>query len=152
MFKFLPLTIALFVAAAFSPPTLRAAETASSEPIPTTVEYYYRVKWGSLKEFEKLYEKNHKPLLDELQKKGFILSMTTEFPFTHMAGGQRWDMRVRITFRDAAAAINDPRWDAEWKSAKERMYKNLEKFEAEEARRFSLVEEHWDVIVADYPG
>lgn len=28
----------------------------------------------------------------------------------------------------------------------------LMKFDAEEARRFELLEDHWDVLIADYPG
>jgi hypothetical protein len=145
--------ICLAIGSALAPfSRTHAEESSSAAAVPTTVEYYYRVKWGSLKEFVELYDRNHKPLLDAMQKSGFVTSMKTEFPFTHLAGGQRWDVRVRITFRDAAAAINDPRWEAAWNSARKSMFKDLKKFEAEESRRFSLVEEHWDVIVSDYPG
>ena len=139
-------------ALAATAPAAQAEEAAAIAAVPTTVEYYYRVKWGSLKEFAALYQKNHKPLLDVMQKEGFITEMKTEFPFTHLAGGQRWDMRVRITFRDAAAAINDPRWEVAWAAAKERLYKDGKKFDAEEARRFSLLDEHWDIVVSDFPG
>jgi hypothetical protein len=135
-----------------SPASAQETPRAESSRVPTTFEYYYRIKWGSLKEFAALYDKNHKPLLEEMQKRGFIAEMKTEYPFTHLAGGQRWDMRVRITYQDAAMAVNDPVWEREWAAAKERLYKNLKKFEAEEAKRFSLLEEHWDVIVSDYPG
>ena len=130
----------------------RADEPPGPAAVPTTVEYFYRVKWGSLKEFVELYDRNHKPLLEAMQKEGFITSMKTEFPFTHLAGGQRWDVRVRITYRDAAAAINDPRWEEAWAAARKGMYKDQKKFDAEESRRFSLVEEHWDVVVPDFPG
>jgi hypothetical protein len=125
---------------------------ARAKDVPLTVEYYYRVKWGSLKEFAALYEKNHAPLLEEAKKAGFVTEMKTQYPFTHLAGGPRWDMRVTITYRDAAAAINDPAWEEVWVTAKKRLYKDLKKFDAEEAHRFSLLEDHWDVIVADYPG
>ena len=87
-----------------------------------------------------------------MKKAGFVVDTKTEYPFTHLAGGPRWDMRVRIVYRDAAAAINDPAWEDEWVKAKGRIYKDLKKFAAEEARRFGLLEDHWDVIVADYPG
>lgn len=129
------------------PPAHEAAQA-----VPTIVENYYRVKWGSLNEFIQLYEKNHRPLLDEMRKLGFVKDVKIEYPFLHLAGGPRWDMRVRITFRDATAAIDDPQWDAAWAAAKTRMYKDLKKFDAEESRRFSLLEEHWDVIVKDFPG
>lgn len=133
-------------------PAARAEEAAAVSAVPTIVENYYRVKWGSLKEFIALYEKNHRPLLDEMRNQGFVKDIKIEYPFLHMAGGPRWDMRVRITFRDATAAIDDPRWDTAWAEARARLYKDLKKFDAEEARRFSILEEHWDVIVKDFPG
>ena len=143
----------VLTAYAQEPPEAAAqAASADASAVPTTFEYYYRIKWGSLKEFAALYEKNHKPLLDEMARLGFILEMKTEYPFTHLAGDVRWDMRVKIVYRDAAAAINDPAWESAWVAAKARLYKDIKKFDAEEARRFSLLEEHWDVLVSDYPG
>lgn len=136
-------------------PQPAAAQTqieARAKDAPTKVEYYYRVKWGSLKRFIALYEKNHAPLLAEARKDGFILDIKTEYPFTHLAGGPRWDMRVTIVYRDAAAAINDPAWEVRWAEARDRLYKNMKKFEAEEVERFSLLEDHWDVVISDYPG
>ncbi|MEX0644148.1 MAG: hypothetical protein WD076_02485 [Parvularculaceae bacterium] len=153
MMKFAAVLIAAMTVLWATPAHIVAAqEETRAKDVPTTFEYYYRIKWGSLKEFAALYDKNHKPLLDEMQKQGFILEMKTEYPFTHLAGGPRWDMRVRITYRDAAGAINDPAWEAAWVAAKEKGYKDLKKFDAEEARRFSLIEEHWDVIVSEFPG
>jgi hypothetical protein len=119
--------------------------------VPAKIESYYRVKWGSLKDFVALYEKNHKPLLEEMRKEGFILAMKTEYPFTHIAGGPRWDVRVTITYRDGAAAINDPAWETRWSEARKRLYKDTALLDAEEAKRFSLLEDHWDVVVSDYP-
>lgn len=128
-----------------------AQETAPAESrapdLSSTVEYYYRIKWGSAGEFVDLYQKNHAPLLEEAKKAGFIVSIKTEYPFTHMAGGVRWDMRVRVVYRDAAAAVNDPALEALWDEATKRLYKDKKKFDAEEKRRFSLLEDHWDVIV-----
>lgn len=123
-----------------------------AKDVPTKVEYYYRVKWGSLPDFIKLYEKNHAPLLSAMKAAGFVIDTKTEYPFTHLAGGPRWDMRVTITYRDAAAAINDPAWEAAWVEAKARLYKDQKKFAAEEAARFALLEDHWDVVISDYPG
>jgi hypothetical protein len=144
--------LSLLILTQISRASAQAALVAETSRVPTTLEYYYRIKWGSQKEFAAPYDKNHKPLLDEMRKQGFITEMKTEYPFTHLAGGPRWDMRVRITYRDAAMAVNDPSWEREWAAAKARLYKDLKKFDVEEARRFSLLEEHWDVIVSDYPG
>lgn len=127
-------------------------EAARSSDVPTKMEYYYRVKWGSLKEFVALYDRNHKPLLEEMRKAGFVLDMKTEYPFTHLAGGPRWDMRVTITYRNAAAAINDPAWERLWEEAKRRLYKDVARLNAEEAQRFSMLEDHWDVVISDFPG
>jgi hypothetical protein len=111
--------------------SLAEAQTAqvTAGSVPVTVEYYYRIKWGSAGEFLRLYKKNHAPLLEEMKKHGFIRSIRVDEPFTHLAGGPRWDLRVTIVFRDAAAAMPDPQWDKQW-----------------EAARFSLLEDHWDVV------
>lgn len=135
-----------------APAAAQGEQEARAKDVPTKVEYYYRVKWGSLKKFAALYEKNHEPLLEEVKKDGFILDIKTEYPFTHLAGGPRWDMRVTIIYRDAAAAINDPAWEARWEEAKKRLYKDQKRLEAEEAERFMLLEDHWDVVISDYAG
>lgn len=125
-----------------------AAEApAAAAPTPVTVEYYYRIKWGSAEEFKRLYAKNHAPLLEEMQKLGFVRNVRADEPFTHMAGGPRWDLRITISFRDAAAAISDPDWDERWEEAKTRLYADRKAFDAEEQARFALLEEHWDVVV-----
>ena len=115
--------------------------------VPVTVEYYYRIKWGSAEEFKRLYAKNHAPLLEEMKKREFVRSVRVDEPFTHMAGGPRWDLRVTISFRDATAAISDPAWESQWEEAKTRIYADRKMFDAEEKLRFSLLEEHWDVVV-----
>ena len=145
---------ALFAAAllASAPAAIAAQPTAATAQLPVTVEYYYRIKWGSSIEFKRLYEKNHAPLLREMQKSGFIRSMRVDEPFTHLAGGPRWDLRVTIVFRDAAAAISDPEWERQWGAAQKRLYPDEKAFNAEEDRRFALLEEHWDVIVNEVKG
>ena len=111
------------------------------------VEYYYRLKWGSAGEFKELYNRNHLPLLLEMQKEGRILRIETEEPFTHLAGGVRWDLRVTMTYRNADDALARPGMTKGWEAAWARLYKDWDKFTAEEAKRFSLVEEDWDVVV-----
>jgi hypothetical protein len=111
------------------------------------MEYYYRIRWGSAGEFKRLYFKNHAPLLEAMRQLGFVKSVVVQEPFTHMAGGPRWDLRVTITFRDAAAAISDPEWDRQWELATKRLYANRAAFEAEERDRFALLEDHWDIVV-----
>lgn len=125
-----------------------AAQLATTgEPI--TTEHYYRIKWGSAGEFKRLYKLNHEPILTELQRQGVIMAMRTEEPFTHMAGNQRWDLRVTIIYRDpSAAVVVGGAFDKASDAVKARLYPDIKKLEADEAKRFSLLEEHWDVIVA----
>ena len=123
-----------------------AQPVATAEPV--TTEHYYRIKWGSAGEFKRLYKLNHQPILAEMQKQGFITAIRTEEPFNHMAGNQRWDLRVTITFRDpSSAVVVGGAFDKASQAVAARLYPDKAKFDAEEARRFSLLEEHWDVIV-----
>jgi hypothetical protein len=116
---------------------------------PVTGEYYYRIKWGSAEEFKRLYERNHAPIMREMQKQGFVTKMDVEEPFTHLAGGQRWDLRVTVTYREAASAlVVGGAFDQAFEAAKARLYPNKAAFQAEEKLRFSLLEEHWDMFVA----
>lgn len=131
------------------PSTVHAQSTVATvtQETPVTIEYYYRLKWGSAGEFKTLYNRNHAPILLEMQKERRILRIETEEPFTHLAGGVRWDLRVTITYRNADDALAGPGMMKGWESAWGRLYKDWEKFSAEEAKRFSLVEDHWDVVV-----
>ena len=135
--------VAAFASAAAAQPVQPAT---AAEPI--TTEHYYRIKWGSAGEFKRLYKLNHAPILAEMQKLGFITAIRTEEPFSHMAGNQRWDLRVTITYRDAASAVVvGGAFDKASDAIKARLYPDQKKLDAEEAKRFSLLEEHWDVIV-----
>lgn len=131
---------ALLAALAALPSSLIAA--------PVTVEHYYRIKWGSGAEFRELYKRNHEPILKEMQKQGFITAIKTDSPFTHMAGDQRWDLRVTITYRDEASGVGvGGAYDKAAEAVTAKLYPDKAKLDAEEARRFGLLEEHWDVIV-----
>ena len=63
-----------------------------------------------------------------------------------MAGAGRWDLRVTITYRDPEAA-QGAAYDEAAAAEMDRLYTDVETHSAEEARRFGLVEEHWDVVV-----
>lgn len=151
--RILAIAAALLVGAVSQPSGAQApAPPVAAAPVTTPVkaEYYYRVKWGSLGEFKELYERNHAPLLREMQKDGRILSIAMEEPFTHLAGGVRWDLRVTITYPNAEDALAGAAMMKSWEQAMGRLYKNRDRFSKEEAKRFSLLEDHWDVIV--YPA
>jgi hypothetical protein len=65
-----------------------------------------------------------------------------------MAGDQRWDLRVAITYRDASAAAEvGGAYDKASEAVIKRLYPDEAVHRAAEAKRFALLEEHWDVIV-----
>lgn len=136
-------------AAAQPAPTGPTAQSPNPAQTPVTIEYYYRIKWGSSVEFKRLYNRNHAPLLAAMQRLGFVRSVRVDEPITHMAGGPRWDLRVTIVYRDADAAISDPQWEVQWAAARTRLYPDRKAFDAEEDKRFAMLEEHWDVVVAE---
>ena len=128
-------------------PAAGQESAAGASPASVTAEYYYRIKWGSHNEFKQLYERNHAPILREMQKQGFVTRIEAEEPYTHLAGGPRWDFRVTVTYRDAASAMFLGGFEKAFAETAARLYPDKAKFDAEEARRFSLLEDHWDMFV-----
>ena len=132
-----------------SPKDTSVAALPASRPI--IVESYYRVRWGSEAEFKELYNRNEASLLQEMQRKGFISNLRFEEPFTHFPGDARWTLRATITYRDAAAAVEvDGPYDRAFEEARKRLRPDKKAFDAEQARRFALLEDHWDVIVTPF--
>ena len=132
---------------AIAAPTAGQRPEAGVSAIPVTAEYYYRIKWGSHNEFKQLYDRNHAPILREMQKQGFVTKIEAEEPYTHLAAGPRWDFRVTVTYRDAASAMFMGGFEKAFAETAARLYPDRAKFDAEEARRFSLLEDHWDIFV-----
>lgn len=133
--------------ASFAAPLAGQSPASSASAVPVTAEYYYRIKWGSHNEFKQLYERNHAPILREMQRLGFVTRIDVEEPYTHLAGGPRWDLRVTVTYRDADSAMFSGGFDKAFAEAAARLYPDKTKYDADEARRFSLLEDHWDMIV-----
>jgi hypothetical protein len=51
---------------------LAAAGPAAAEDTPVQVAYYYKVRWGFQQEFERLFLKNHYPVLMEMKQRGRV--------------------------------------------------------------------------------
>lgn len=109
-----------------------------------TVEYYYKVRWGSFAEFRRLYVKNHLPILRRYQSRGYILSMSATIPITHVGEGNRWDLRYDITWKDADHAFKDLPDEA---AIARELFPDQVAFQREEQRRFELIVEHLDLPV-----
>src|SRR6266576_2486051 len=85
-------------------PVLGAAQAppaGASEPF--VVEYYYKTRWGFADEFIRLFKKNHFPVLKREIELGHIQRVTAEAPRFHGTEDGRWDYRVTIVWKHAAA-------------------------------------------------
>ena len=120
------------------------AEAAGAAPTPVTVAYYYRAKWGHHEEFIELFLRNHWPILRIQRDEGRYLDVRAHTPRFHGDGRADWTFLVTITYRD---------WDAIQhhtpKELTDRLYPDQGRFLAEEARRFEILDAHWDVALAE---
>ena len=121
------------------------ARTADEAPLP--IAYYYKVRWGFQAEFERLFLKNHLPLLLAQKEQGRIKSVNLYRPTFHGDGHADWTFLVVLTF---------PGWSTfATPSGEEELAKKLfpdqEAYKKEEARRFEILEAHWDVPLAAVP-
>lgn len=110
---------------------------------PFVIEYYYKAKWGHAEEFIDLFKKNHLPLLLKEVEIGRLLSVTATTPRYHTTEDGRWDFRVTIVFKNAAAA-ND---DFDEASLARELYPDQATYKREEQRRFEILDAHWDLPV-----
>ncbi len=114
---------------------------------PYVVEYYYKTKWGFTDEFLTLFKKNHLPVLKKQVEQGRILSIKIEKPRYHSTEDSRWDFRVTLTFK-SAAAFHDPSPEPE---IIKQLYPDQATFKKEEQRRFEILVAHWDVPLVNVP-
>lgn len=119
----------------------------SAQPSTTlTAAYFYKVRWGYHDEWVTLFRKNHWPVLREQLASGRFTDVRLFVPQYHGDGRADWDVMVTITYRDWAALEGHSE-----QAIKERLYPDQETFQAEERRRFELLEAHWDVPLTELP-
>jgi hypothetical protein len=141
--------ITLLLAAGFvSAPQAIAQEARQDQSY--VVEYYYKAKWGFADEFIQLFKKNHLPVLKKQVESGRILSVKIEKPRYHSTEDGRWDYRVTIAFK-SAAAFHDPNAPGAEEAIIKRLYPEQDKFKREEQRRFEILIAHWDVPIVAVP-
>ncbi len=119
-------------ALAQAPPKQAATE-------PKTVWFFYTVKWGFQDEFLDLFQRNHYPILKEMEKSGLYLSVKTFVPENHGDGRADWTFAVELVepaTRPAAPTEAD---------IVARLYPDRAKLAKEEQRRFEILVAHWDV-------
>jgi hypothetical protein len=119
---------------------------------PVRVAYYYKVKWGFQEEFERLFLKNHLPVL-QAQVGGRLRSVNMYKPMYHGDGRADWTFAVVIVYQGWSALQSVPGSEEE---VARKLYPDQDAFRKEEKRRFEILDAHWDVplveVEAPKPG
>ena len=113
------------------------AQQAPGEP--KTVWFFYTVKWGFQDEFLDLFQRNHYPILKEMEKQGVYLSVKTFVPENHGDGRADWTFAVELV--EPATRPSAPT-EAEIVA---KLFPDRARLQKEEQRRFELLVAHWDV-------
>ncbi len=122
-----------------------SSSPAKPEERPYVIEYYYKIHWGHQEEWLQLFRKNHYPKLMKEKEMGRILDVTGTAPRFHATEDGRWDYRVTITFRNAAAVMGPSVPEEDMRA----LFPDKEAFAREEQRRFEIMDAHWDVPLVD---
>jgi len=126
-------------------PASKASTKEKHTDQPFVVEYYYTAKWGHADEFIRLFKKNHLPVLKKQVDSGRMLRVSAVKPRYHATEDGRWDYRVTIVFKNVEAAFAPSSEEA----IKKELFPDQETFKREEARRFEILQAHWDVPIED---
>jgi hypothetical protein len=119
-----------------------AAPARAADEKPVTVAYYYRVRWGFQQEFERLFFKNHHPVLrEQMGPGGRIRAVNVYRPTFHGDGRADWTFLVVITFA-SWRSLGGPSPD---ETIAKKLFPDQETFRREEQRRFEILDAHWDV-------
>jgi hypothetical protein len=129
-------------------PTPSPAPSPSATPIstrtfeePVEVAYYYKVRWGFQPEFERLYYKNHFPILMAQKKSGRIRDVRVYRPTFHGDGRADWTFLVVIKW----AGWTELGQPSQEETVARQIFPDFRLYQKEEQRRFEIVEAHWDV-------
>jgi hypothetical protein len=118
---------------------LAVAAAAVAEETPIQVAYYYKVRWGFQQEFERLFLRNHYPVLMEMKQRGRVQDVRLFRPTYHLKDD--WTFLVVITY-PSWAALGSP---SDEEAITKKLYPDYDRFQKEEQRRFEILDSHWDV-------
>ena len=122
------------------------ASPAPAEEKPIRVAYYYKVRWGFQQEFERLFLKNHYPLLLAQKKEGTRIKAVNLYrPTFHGEGRADWTFLVVITF----ASWNAMGAPSSEEALARQLFPDQDAFKKEEQRRFEILDAHWDVPLTE---
>jgi hypothetical protein len=108
---------------------------------PVEVAYYYKVRWGFQQEFERLYYKNHFPILMAQKKSGRIRDVRVYRPTFHGDGRADWTFLVVIKW----AGWSELGLPSQEEAVARQLFADFKAYQKEEQRRFEIVDAHWDV-------
>ncbi|HSF17165.1 MAG TPA: hypothetical protein VLK65_16565 [Vicinamibacteria bacterium] len=136
------LSLLLGVALGATIPAARAQAPASER----TAWYFYRVKWGHQDEFLELFKKNHYPVLKE-QMGERLVGFKAYVPQFHGDGRADWTFATELVFKSDERFLAPSNEEA----IARRLYPDFAKFREEEARRFEILDAHWDIPLREVP-
>lgn len=132
----------LCVAFAFLFALILANPGIADEGPPVKVAFYYKIKWGAQAEFETLYFRNYHPVLQAQVGEGKRIKAVEVYkPTYHGDGRADWTFLVVVTYANADASLES----SHDQSIIQRLFPDQDKYRKEEARRFELLDAHWDV-------
>ncbi|HXV63668.1 MAG TPA: hypothetical protein VEK15_23410 [Vicinamibacteria bacterium] len=108
--------------------------------------YFYRVKWGHQDEFLELFKKNHYPVLKE-QMGERLVGFKAYVPQFHGDGRADWTFATELVFKSDEQFLAPSSEEA----IARRLYPDFAKFREEEARRFEILDAHWDIPLREVP-
>jgi hypothetical protein len=124
-------------------PDVSAQSPAAQE---RTVWYFYRVTWGHQDEFLELFKKNHYPVLKE-QMGDRLVRFKAYVPQFHGDGRGDWTFATEIVFKNDAEFLAPSPEQAIVK----RLFPDQAAFRREEAKRFEILDAHWDIPLREVP-
>ena len=137
MWRGLKVAIALILLCGAGASAQAPAQQATADS--KTVWFFYTVKWGFQDEFLDLFQRNHFPILKEMERAGIYLSVKTFVPDNHGDGRADWTFAVELV-EPAKRPVAPTEEDIITK-----LYPDRAKLHKEEQRRFELLVAHWDV-------
>lgn len=130
---------AIAAAVVAAPAPASGPQTAAPAAEETRTWYFYKVKWGFQDEFLDLFQRNHYPVLKALKDAGQFSAIRTYTPRYHGDGRADWTFAVELVRREGVTGAPTE------EEVVRKLYPDQQKFRREEARRFEILEAHWDV-------
>ena len=128
---------------AFIQPFLLSAQQANDNTHaekPYIEEWVYRVRYGYKDEWWKLFQKYQITVLDKEKELGYVREYSLYVPSLHMPEDSRWDYRLIIVFTSQSASTHGSEIEMQ-------LFTDLPTFRKEEARRWELTANHWDLPI-----